>query len=113
LSGAPNEIPQTIPIGSPIVQSGANLIRQTLDTTQYPDGTYIISANIIDLNDIVHDGGCKWNAYQIVVLPTNLIIANGDPNAPKGLNDFTTPRIIPVAYFFGNVRTQPTGVDYV
>ena len=113
LSGAPNEIPQTISIGSPIVQSGANPITQTLDTTQYPDGTYIISAKIIDLNDIVHDGGYKWNAYQIVVLPTNLVIANGDPNAPKGLNDFTTPRIIPVAYFFGNVRTQPTGVDYV
>jgi len=106
--------PSTAAVGPPVTQVGTTPVSQTFDTKAYPDGTYILSVKIIDVNDVSHSQlGGKWVAYQMVPTPTNLIIANGDPNATYGLNDFTTSRVIPTTYFFGNTRSQPTAADYV
>jgi len=106
--------PSTAAVGPPVTQVGTTQISQSFDTTAYPDGTYVLSVKIIDVNDLVHSGlNGKWVAYQLVPAQTNLIIANGNPNAPYGLNDFTTSRILPTSYFFGNTRSQPTAPDFV
>lgn len=96
------------PIGSPVTTVGNAAPSLTFDTTTKPDGTYVLGAKMVDCNDVSHPllGG-KWNAYQLVPLPQNFIIAN------HGLLAATAHQTIPTFYGFENNHAAPATVDYL
>ena len=102
----------TIPIGPPILQSGSNPITQTWNTASGPyavaDGTYSLGCKIVDCNDVYSSYlGGKWNAYQLVAFPKQIVVANTLPIV------VTPPVQIPTFYPYENNHAVPATVDYV
>jgi hypothetical protein len=59
----------------PPVYSDTNPTVSSFDTNTLPDGSYIIWAKIIDMNDVSHpDLGGGWNATLIGIMPQPIII---------------------------------------
>jgi len=96
------------PLGPP-VYSDTNPTVSSFDTTTLPDGSYIIWAKIIDMNDVSHsDLGGWWNATLIGIMPQPIVIYNGStPMDPAGT--YT----LPVSYYGNNFRATSTTPDFL
>jgi len=80
----------------------------TLDTTAFPDGSYILHGRVVDSGDTSPN---RLAPQQCFIFPVQVIIMN-NPSAPA--HDPTLTHKIPSAYFYSNFRAiAPTEVDYL
>jgi hypothetical protein len=95
------------PLGSPVFAATGGPTVASFDTTALADGSYVITAKIVDMNDVFHgDLGGRWTAPLVVVLPQPVIIQNGpSPMDPTGTY------MIPAAY--NNPRTVSPTPDFL
>ena len=95
------------PLGSPVFAATGGPTVASFDTTTLADGSYIITAKIVDMNDVFHgDLGGRWTAPLVVVLPVPVIIQNG-----SSAMDPTGTYMIPAAYI--NPRTVSATPDFL
>jgi hypothetical protein len=92
------------PIGSQITDSGGFPALAGFNTNMLADGTYMVSAVVIDSNDT---NPSNLSPYQMIPFPCSMIVMNTGPQ------DITRSCLIPNSLRNTNYHNESTDIDYV